>query len=135
DLATSVLSQTAVVRAFEATYESRFGRRLEGIGMRVINYRVTAIGNRPAFDLRGLGPPQARPSRECILHHRNVYAGGAWHKVPIYDRLAIATGETIAGPCLLEQPDATIFLDPGLEGRIDDCWNVVIKRSGKESSE
>ncbi|MGI9523013.1 MAG: hydantoinase/oxoprolinase family protein, partial [Hyphomicrobiaceae bacterium] len=128
DLATSVLSQTAVVRAFEATYESRFGRRLEGIGMRVINYRVTAIGNRPAFDLRGLGPPQARPARECIFHHRNVYAGGAWHKVPIYDRLAIATGETIAGPCLLEQPDATIFLDPGLEGRIDDCWNVVIER-------
>ena len=31
------------------------------------------------------------------------------------------------GPCLLVQPDATIYVDPGLAARVDDLGNIIIK--------
>jgi N-methylhydantoinase A len=35
-------------------------------------------------------------------------------------------GAKIAGPALLEQADTTIFVDPGLEARVDRFGNLVI---------
>ena len=67
----------------------------------------------------------------CIAGHRDVYHDGVWHNVPVYDRLAIATGDILAGPCLLEQPDTTIFIDPGLHGRSDEYWNLIIERAAQ----
>ena len=104
------------------------GRLLENIPIRVVNYRVVAIGKRPTFDMRVLGPSDPQPAADCITGHRDIYHDGDWHTVPVYDRLTIAAGETLAGPCLLEQPDTTIFIDPGLSGRIDDNWNLIIER-------
>jgi N-methylhydantoinase A len=34
----------------------------------------------------------------------------------------------ICGPAILEQPDATIFVDPDLDARIDTWGNVIIER-------
>jgi len=34
----------------------------------------------------------------------------------------------VPGPALLEQPDTTIFIDPDLEGRVDQFGNLIISR-------
>lgn len=122
------LQHSDIVNAFEDGYRARFGRLLENIPMRVMNYRVVAIGKRPPFDLRVLGPINPAGAAACITGRRRVYHDGAWHDASVYDRLPIAAGEVLAGPCLLEQPDTTIFVDPGLQGRIDDHWNLIIER-------
>lgn len=129
DLPPAGLTRAAIATAFEAAYKASFGRLLEDIPSRVINYRVAVIGRRAPFDMKVLGPAEARPAADCIREQRDVFYDGAWHRAPVYDRLAIAEGETIAGPCLLEQPDTTIFIDPGLSGRIDHCWNLIIERA------
>ena len=96
--------------------------------MRVVNYRVAVIGRRPPFDMKVLGPDRSQPSDACILGERRIYSAGGWHRAPVYDRLPIAEGEIIAGPCVLEQADTTIFIDPGLQGRVDAFWNLIIER-------
>ena len=123
------LQQTDIQKSFEDSYLTRFGRLLENIPIRVMNYRVVAIGKRPTFDMRVLGPDVPQPFSSCITGHREIYHDGVRHPVPVYDRLTIAAGETLAGPCLLEQPDTTIFIDPGLRGRIDEHWNLIIERA------
>ena len=35
----------------------------------------------------------------------------------------------IEAPAILEQPDATIFIEPGLQGRVDKLGNVIVERS------
>ena len=40
----------------------------------------------------------------------------------------------IAAPALLEQPDATCFIEPGLRGRVDAWGNVVVERSDDDSA-
>jgi N-methylhydantoinase A len=34
----------------------------------------------------------------------------------------------ILGPALLEQPDTTIFIEPGLVGTVDNYGNLIITR-------
>jgi N-methylhydantoinase A len=38
-------------------------------------------------------------------------------------------GAVVAGPALLEQPDTTIFVDPGLTARVDRFGNLLIERA------
>ena len=78
--------------------------------------------------MRVLGPAQSAAASQCIVGHRDVYCDGTWHNAPVYDRLSLNVDETLAGPCLLEQPDTTIFIDPGLQGRVDSHWNLIIER-------
>ena len=52
----------------------------------------------------------------------------AEHSVPVYERLDLPEGAEIVGPAILEQDDATIFIDPGLIGRVDRYGNVILTR-------
>ncbi len=54
---------------------------------------------------------------------------GAWRETAIYDRLALPVGAEITGPAILEQPDTTIVVDPGLTGRVDRFGNIVLARA------
>ena len=63
------------------------------------------------------------------MARRQIYVSGGWREVPVYDRLSLAVGEAVEGPCLLEQPDTTIFVDPGLVGRCDGFGNLIIERA------
>ena len=121
------LDRAMIAAAFEAAYLESYGRLLENIPMRVMNYRVAVTGRRPPFDMGVLGPASPRAASACVLDQRTVYHSGRWHDALVYDRLALDRGEIVAGPCLLEQPDTTIFIDPGQRGRVDDWWNLVIE--------
>ncbi|WP_024586591.1 hydantoinase/oxoprolinase family protein [Aliihoeflea sp. 2WW] len=123
------LTVDAIRDAFEAAYRSAFGRLLAGIPMRVMNYRVAVVGRRPAFDMGAFAPVTDKTAEQCRTGSRKVYAEGAWHDTPLYDRLALPVGAKIAGPAILEQADTTIFVDPGLEGVVDGFGNVVISRA------
>ena len=39
-------------------------------------------------------------------------------------------GPFTTAPCLLVQPDATIYVDPGLSARVDDLGNIIIEEQG-----
>jgi len=34
----------------------------------------------------------------------------------------------VAGPAILEQPDTTVWLEPGFEARVDDFGNLRVTR-------
>ena len=48
----------------------------------------------------------------------------------IWSRAALPVGSKIAGPAVLEQPDATVFLEPGFVATVDTWGNVIIERAG-----
>lgn len=116
-----------VQSAFETAYLSQYGRLLDGPVIRVMNLRAAVIGVRPRFDLTRLAPdggdiPTARTG------NRPVYVDGTWTDATIYDRLALPVGAVINGPAVLEQPDATIFVEPDLSARVDSLGNVILER-------
>ena len=119
----------AIIRAaFEARYRHEYGRPLEGIAVRILNLRVAVIGRRPKFDLAILAPTGASTVQDARAGTRKVWIDGGWCEVAIYERLVLPVDATIAGPAILEQPDATIFIEPDLTGRVDRFGNLIITR-------
>ena len=116
-----------VQSAFETAYLSQYGRLLDGPVIRVMNLRAAVIGARPRFDLTRLAP-DGGDIATAKAGSRPVYVDGAWTDATIYDRLALPVGAVINGPAVLEQPDATIFVEPDLSARVDSLGNVILER-------
>ncbi len=121
-------TRALIATAFEARYRAVFGQPLNGIAMRILNLRVGAIGHRPRFDLTLLAPVDGVEPAQAQTGTRQVWFDGAAHETPIYDRLPLRVGAAIPGPAILEQPDATIWIEPGLQGDVDRFGNLVITR-------
>jgi N-methylhydantoinase A len=121
------LTEANLLAAFESAYAKNFGRTLPGIGVRVVNLRVAAIGRRPRFDLATLAPGPEASLAAADRGARQVWFGG-WRDARIYDRLLLPVGVQIPGPAILEQPDATIVVDPGLTARVDKFGNIIMSR-------
>ncbi len=130
DLAEGAVSITeADIRAaFEAAYSRAFSRLLPGIPVKIVNLRTAAIGRRPAFDLKALAPGGSSTVAAASRGARPVWFEGGWHDTAIYARLDLPVGAEIAGPAILEQPDSTIVVDPGLVARVDDYGNLIVER-------
>ena len=54
---------------------------------------------------------------------------GAWHDARLWSRLDLPAGAIVAAPAIVEQPDATIFIEPGLRGRVDALGNMIVERA------
>ncbi|MCC7276423.1 MAG: hydantoinase/oxoprolinase family protein [Alphaproteobacteria bacterium] len=114
--------------AFEAAYRRSYGRLLQGIPVRVLNLRTAVIGRRPKLDLAALAPASDATVEGARRGGRRVFVDGAWHEAAVYARLDLPAGAAIGGPAVLEQPDATIFVDPDLRATVDPLGNLVVRR-------
>jgi N-methylhydantoinase A len=111
--------------AFDAVYRATFGRLLPNGVRRILNLRSAVTGIRPKFDLRTLAPSGG--GRAAPVRTRKVHFADDWHDTAIYDRLALPVGTVIHGPAILEQPDTTVLVEPGLTARVDDFGNTILE--------
>jgi N-methylhydantoinase A len=117
-------ARAQIEAAFDAAYTATFGRLLKNGVRRVLNLRSAVTGIRPKFDLETLAPRGTRiPAPRAT---RRVHFGDTWRDTAIYDRLALPVGTEITGPAILEQPDTTVLIEPGLKGRVDRFGNTII---------
>jgi N-methylhydantoinase A len=124
----NAVTRGSVAAAFESAYQQSFSRLLPGIPARIVNLRTAAIGRRPAFDLAALAPGADASRAKAARGQRPVWFDGAWHATEIWNRLDLPFGEVIAGPAILEQDDATIVVEPGLQARVDRLGNLIMER-------
>ncbi len=123
------VDEAQVRAAFEAAYAQAFSRLLPGIPVRIVNLRATAVGRREPFDMAALAPPADATRANAARKPRSVWFDGDWHTATIWNRLALPVGARIDGPAVLEQPDATTVIDPGLAATVDRFGNLIVERS------
>jgi N-methylhydantoinase A len=127
--ATTGVTREIIRSAFEAAYSSLFSRLLGAIPVRIVSLRTAAIGRRPPFDISVFAPAADNSIARARRGTRRVWFAGGWHDADIWSRLDLPAGAVIAAPAILEQPDATIVIDSGLQGRVDDLGNVIVERT------
>jgi N-methylhydantoinase A len=125
----SGVSEASVRAAFERAYSAAFSRLLPGIPVRIVSLRTAAIGRRPAFDLAAFAPDADASLAKAERGTRNVWFDGAWHETRVWSRLDLPADAIIDAPAVIEQPDATIFIEPGLRGRVDRLGNIIVERA------
>lgn len=125
---TTGISAETIRAAFENAYRASFSRLLPGIAMRIVTLRTAAIGRRPSFDLAALAPPPGATHESAARGTRPIWFGTGWQDARIWSRLDLPIGAILEGPAVLEQPDATTIVDPGLTARVDTLGNVILER-------
>ena len=122
------ITREIIKTAFEAAYSASFSRLLGAIPVRIVSLRTAAIGRRPSFDLSVLAPAPDNSMEKAARGTRPVWFAGGWHEATIWSRRDLPAGAVIEAPAVLEQPDATVFIDAGLRGRVDPLGNVIVER-------
>jgi N-methylhydantoinase A len=123
---------SAIIRsAFETAYAASFSRLLSGLPIRIVSLRSAATGRRPALDLSAFAPGPEATVENAKRGTRPVWIGDAWLDTQIWSRLDLPIGAIIEAPAILEQPDATIYIEPGLRGRVDRLGNFIVERAFK----
>lgn len=130
----TAITKEAIIEAFDATYLRSYGRLLPKGIRRIINLRSAITGKRPKFDLHTLAPETTADAsskttaKATAKANRQVYFDKQWHHTAIYNRLELPVNTIINGPAILEQPDTTVLIEPGLQGRVDEFGNTLIEK-------
>lgn len=125
------LTRAVILTAFETAYKAAFGRLLDGIAIRIMNWKIAVIGKRPKFDLKLLAPAADASVEKARKGSRPVYADGRWQEASLWRRLDLPVGAVVHGPAILDQADTTIFVDPDLKAEVDAFGNLILSRKGE----
>ncbi|WP_372620397.1 hydantoinase/oxoprolinase family protein [Falsiroseomonas sp.] len=119
----AALDRDAMRAAFEAEYRRLYGRIEAGLPVECVGWRVTVSGPTPTIDLA------AMPSTTGIARKgsRPAWFGGRFIEAALYDRAALAPGERIAGPAMVEERESTLVLPPGARASCDAARNLLVE--------
>ena len=116
--------------AFESAYWTRFQVELPEIRPVLVNLHTSVVGQRPPLPLSALIAHRRAASADAArASSRPVWFDGGWVDTPVYDRDLLPIGGRLAGPCILNQLDTTVVIEPGERAHIDDCGNVIIENT------
>lgn len=113
----------ALPELFATAYRDIFHTILDQ-PLEITGWKVKASGQQPGF-MPLVGKMMA--NSDPLKGRRIAYfpLAGGMVDCPIYDRYALSIGDTLEGPCLVEERESTCLLDVGDRGRIDEFGNLV----------
>lgn len=104
--------------AFHRQHERQYGFRDPDSMIEIVTLR-----QRVAARLPRVAEPAPRTGEPAEpLETRRVYFGGAFRDVEVYNRRRLASGQTLAGPLVLEQEDTTTW--------VLDGWTLEVQPNG-----
>jgi N-methylhydantoinase A len=115
----------ATIARFHETHEREYTFRL-GNPIELVNFHLVAWGAVPRHELEPL-PATGRPLQAAITGRRRVdYDEHGVHEATIYDRGQLEPGAEFDGPCIVEEPAATLVVPPGYRVRVDAFGNLHV---------
>lgn len=125
-------SLAAIRAAFVASYAKRYTAPPQDARIEAINFRVRCAGDAPTLSLAGAagGGDAAKKKKGA----RQVWFSGAFVETAVYDRYALAPGDSFAGPAIIEEREATTIVPPGDSFFIDDSLDIRVKVKGTQSA-
>ncbi|MDB5479742.1 MAG: hypothetical protein JWO83_795 [Caulobacteraceae bacterium] len=114
--------------AFEAAYLALYGVTPSHVPVEIVSWRMTVQGPEIAFaPAASLASTPGSPKGERAVA---LWAGSGSAKV--YDRAALAAGQAVAGPAIIEERETTLVLPPGWTAVVDGLGCVVAKRKRED---
>ncbi|MFQ6022942.1 MAG: hydantoinase/oxoprolinase family protein [Acidiferrobacterales bacterium] len=110
---------------FFDVHETAYGYHNPRDPIEVVNYRLTARGRLHRFEVvkdtvDGVAPPKPMGTRQVYFAPAEALESN------VYERVELRPGQTIAGPAIIEQLDATTPIYPGDHACLDGAGNILI---------
>ena len=108
---------------FHSAHERQYGFASAAETIQFVNLKVKALGVLPTPAVPRIEPgPQGSPAGE----RATVFEGHRSRPTPVYRRSALAAGQVVEGPAIVEQLDTTALVFPGDRMTVDPWGNLVI---------
>jgi N-methylhydantoinase A len=101
--------------AFHARHEALYTYSLPDQDVVLVNARASVVGRLPPAPVVSGNVAAASAAEKS---RRRVHLG-SWTEVPVYDFAAIAAGQTLAGPAIVDSDTTTVLLRPGDTAQFD----------------
>src|SRR5947208_934273 len=117
-------------KLFVHRYEQLYGRgsALAGAQLELVVARLRAKALTPQPKLVKAKKSSARIPKEAVRKKRDIYWPdlGKRRATPVYDGEALASGNQVKGPAIVETADTTVVVHPGTTLRLDALGNFEI---------
>jgi N-methylhydantoinase A len=125
ELTVPVPDLSQLTGAFRAAHQARYGYELPDTPVELVAVRVTGTSAVPKPKLSGT----ARTGAATTPEQRPAYFDGKWHDTRVFAIENLASGDTFAGPAVVELPEATCVVRPGWTATVDRTGALVLVRS------
>jgi N-methylhydantoinase A len=110
---------------FEAGYRQLFSRHIPGAAIEILSWAVLVTTDTARPPKLGKPKPKAGPKP---IGSRPVFdaKAGKTVKVPMYDRLSMASGARIAGPAIIVEAGTSTYVTAAFDAEIDAGLGLVL---------
>jgi N-methylhydantoinase A len=122
--------RVAIKRAFDAMHEQRYGTSAPDERAEIVSLRSTVTGVMRKPPQERIRRGKSSPDKAASTGKRPVYLQGRYQSTPTYARAALAAGNRISGPALIEEHASTTVLLPGDRLEVDVYGNLIIEVGG-----
>ncbi len=118
----------AIEQSFNERYTEVYGRVPPGLPVEALNWHLTAEAPRWDFTLAAQDGVEG-DSRVALKGQRQAWFDGDENGIfcAVYDRYRLTPTTTVAGPCLIEEREATAVVPPGASARVDAYQNLIVR--------
>jgi N-methylhydantoinase A len=117
----------AVEDRFGEAHERRYGYRMDGEEVELVNARLVAT---QPVERPELSEPD--PDGDERAGTREANFDGDWAEVPVFRRAGMGEGTRVEGPAIVEFPEATCVVRPGWAGAVDAAGTLVLERASAD---
>lgn len=111
---------------FRKTYDSVFASTPLETTIEIVNWKIEASGPRPDFASR-YRPFSGAIPKKSVTRSVSAYRDDLqdFSPCPVFDRYTLSEGQTVEGPALIQEDEATTVLGPGDRIEVDSLGNLV----------
>ena len=120
--------QAEMEAAFEAAYRQRFSFLMPGRVLVIESAVVEAIGNGEEA-VASFAAPRAAGEVLAPADTTRVHVGHEWRDAPLYRSADLRPGDTIIGPAVLTDANATTVIDDGWRASATSRGDVLLERA------
>ena len=114
----------AMTAQFEAAYRKQFSFLMPGRALVAESVSVEAIAPGESITEKA----RVRPGRAKPVETVRMFSGGKWHEAPLYRRDDLGTGQTIDGPAIIAEANATTVVEPEWRAEVTALDHLVLTR-------
>ena len=122
--------EPALRKLFVRRYEQLYGRgsALAGAQLEIVVCRLRARALTPQPKLVRAKSSSARIPKDAVRKGRDIYWPDLKKKrrTVVYDGERLVSGNSVAGPAIVETSDTTVVVPPGAKLRLDELGNFAL---------
>jgi 5-oxoprolinase (ATP-hydrolysing)/N-methylhydantoinase A len=109
--------------AFTRAYEARYASVRPDEPIEAVSFRVLCSAPKPDISLNAVHGSTGTPA---LKGHRRAWFDAGEVEMAVYDRYALALGDVVHGPAVIEERESTTLVPPGDRVEVDEALNLRI---------